>query len=102
MEFNSREELFREVERLNKKYCKYTKNKLTVGKAYGGYSVDLIAKEYRRNGHTHYRGGLGTGCATITYGYRPAKETLFNLYREESQGYLKNKIKSYETFKGFN
>lgn len=93
----SRADLKREVERLNKKYCKNTKNELMVSGAYGGVKVNLTGKEYKRGKKTHwYKGSLGSGQADITYGYTSPKATLFKLYEADSKGWLKSSIKRYE------
>ena len=90
----TRKDVRMEVARLNKKYCKGTKNKLALSCAYGGCSVVLTGKQKKRGGY--YKGSLQSGAAHVTYGYLSAKETLFNLYKADSTGDLKKEIKSYE------
>ena len=79
----SKKDLYSEVDRLNKKYCSTTKNKLVVDKAYGGYQVCLTGKRYKNNPHK-WR-GIGSGCSGITH-----------LYRAESKGELRSKVRFYE------
>ena len=57
-----------EVERLNEKYCKHTKNKLVLDKAYGGVQVCLRSKN--RKG----------GQVDITTGHLTPQKTLQKLY----------------------
>ena len=90
----TKKELFAEVERLNKKYCSKTKNKLRVSQAYGGYEVQLTGKRYKNN-PKKWR-GIGSGCVEITHGHNTATKTLEDLYRYDSKGYVKNNIRYYE------
>ena len=93
----TRKDLQYEVDRLNKKYCKNTKHKLSVQGAYGGYQVQLTGK--RRKDGKGYRGYLRSGVSSMTYGFRSAKDTLFDLYANDSQGYLKRRINEFEKLK---
>ena len=90
-----RAELESEVNRLNKKYCKNTKNHLKVSGAYGGVKVELTGKEYKRGRKTFYR-GIGSGAESVTEGYLTPRETLFNLYKKDSKGSLQYQIKHAE------
>jgi len=90
-----KKELYDEVARFNKKYCKDTKNKLRVGSAYGGYRVELTGKQYANNPH-RYR-GIGSGCASVGCGgFLTPTQALNELYRAESKGYLRSTINHYE------
>ncbi len=91
----SRQELESEVSRLNRKYCKNTKNKLKVSGAYGGTKVELTGKEYKRGKKRFWR-GIGSGAESVTDGYKSPKETLFGLYRKDSNGSLKEQIRHAE------
>ena len=93
----TRTELFAEVKRLNSKYCKNTKNKLVVDRAYGGYQVGLTGKRYKNNSHK-WR-GIGSGMASVTTSHQSATRTLNDLYASDSKGYLKSKIKHYEKYR---
>lgn len=73
-----------EVERLNEKYCKHTKNKLVIDKAYGGVQVCLRNKN--RKG----------GQAEITTGHLSPMKTLQKLYEKDSKGWLQFDIERYE------
>ena len=90
----TKKELREEIDRLNKKYCKNTKNKLVLGSAYGGYQVQLTGKRYKNNPRK-WR-GIGSGVSSMTYGFQSAKNTLNNLYEIDSKGYLRSRIKDYE------
>lgn len=82
---NRAKELENEVERLNKKLdLKKNDAHLVVGKAYGGYTVEMTGGE------------LGTGRTHVTYGYGPAKETLCLLYKKDSQGEIEYLAKKYK------
>lgn len=89
----TKKDLYAEVERLNEKYCKKTKNKLCIGCAYGGYQVQLTGKE-RKDGKGFI--GLGTACMNITRGYKTVDETLFELYRCDSLGDVESMVKYFE------
>ncbi len=91
---SSRLDLKNEVARLNKKYCKNTKHELTVRSAYGGYQVQLRGKP-SKNGKG-YRGYIGSGGVDVTSGFTTAKNTLFDLFKRDSQGFLKRTISHYE------
>ena len=91
----NRAELESEVERLNRKYCKNTKNHLRVAGAYGGVKVELTGKSYKRGKKWHWR-GIGSGSETVTDGYRAPKEVLFDLYKKDSKGSLQRQIKHAE------
>lgn len=81
-------DLQREVDRLNEKYCKYRKNKLVVSKAYGGFAVYLTGKTKDK--------GLKTAVIDITDGHDTIKNTLNSLYKVESKGWLQSDIKYYD------
>lgn len=90
----TKKDLYAEVERLNAKYCKNTKNKLKVGSAYGGYQVQLTGKRYKNNARK-WR-GIGSGVSSVTYGYQSATNALNDLYMSESKGHLRSQINHYE------
>ena len=90
----TKKELREEIDRLNKKYCRNTKNKLVLGSAYGGYQVQLTGKRYKNNPHK-WR-GIGSGVSSMTYGFQSAKNTLSDLHEIDSKGYLQSRIKHYE------
>ena len=92
----TKDDLRREVKRLNNKYCKNTKNELWVQGAYGGVQVQLVGKEYKRGNKYHLKKGAMTGASEITYGFSSVKDTLFKLYEADSKGDLKYKIKRFE------
>lgn len=89
----TKKDLQEEVDKLNKKYCARTGNELRIGCAYGGYQVQLTGKR-RKNGKG-YR-GMGSGCSEITYGYQSARDALADLWKNDSKGYIRDKIRYYE------
>lgn len=82
-----------EVDRLNNKYCSKSKNELVIDRAYGGYDVHLRAKT-GKNGKL-LKTALGSGATSICGGHGTANETLSDLYKSESRGWLQNTIKQY-------
>ena len=84
-----------EVNRLNNKYCKRTKNELTISRAYGGYSVELVGKRNKRTGK-RLKGAM-TGASSVGNQYHDtATNTLIALYKADARGWVKNSVKSYE------
>lgn len=89
----TKKDLLSEVERLNEKYCKKTKNELYVQCAYGGYQVQLTGKK-RKDGKGFV--GIGTSRINVTRGYHTANETLVELYQSDSKGDVEQTIKYFE------
>lgn len=89
----TKKDLQAEVDRLNKKYCAKSGNELRVQGAYGGYQVQLTGK--RRKDGKGFR-GIGSGVTEITYGYRSARETLADLWKNEAKGWVKSTVKYYD------
>lgn len=87
----TKKDLQYEISRLNNKYCKGGKNKLTLDQAYGGYQVQLTGKRKKTGGW--YKNSLGSGCASITTGYESATKTLDALYKADSKGWLRSSVK---------
>lgn len=88
-------DLQREVNRLNAKYCKRTKNQLEISRAYGGYSVELVGKRNKRT-HRLLKGAM-SGSAGIGNQYHDtATNTLAGLYRADSRGWVKSAVRQYE------
>ena len=83
------------VSDLNNKYCKNTKNHLVINQAYGGYSVLLTGKTYKRGGKTHYRkDSLRSAAINIGNSYHDtATKTIEGLYKADSRGWIKHEIK---------
>lgn len=92
----TKKDLQNEIKRLNVKYCKNTKNKIDIDQAYGGYQVVLTGKKFKNNTKKYYKNSLGSGCASLTYGYGTATNALNDLYKSESKGWLKSSIRHYE------
>lgn len=93
----NKKDLQAEVNRLNEKYCKNTKNHLVVNEAYGGYSVQLTGKEYKRGNKYYKRKGSISGAAAIGYDcHDTAANTIKNLHKAESRGWVRNSIMQYE------
>lgn len=86
-----------EVDRLNKKYCKNTKNHLKVGKNGYGYSVNLTGKTYKRGKKTFWRkGSIGSGEVRLTGLGKTKAETIQRIREEERSGNLKRLIRRRE------
>ncbi len=84
-----------EVDRLNAKYCKHTRNYLEVDRAYNGYSVILTGKRDKRTGKI-LKGAM-QGASDIGNQYHDtATNTLAGLYKAEARGWLKESIKYHE------
>lgn len=95
----SKKDLYDLVNKLNKKYCKNTKNELTVNEAYGGYCVGLTGKKYKRGKKIFSRkGSLGSGFGNIgSQDYHDtATNTIASLYKADFRGWIKNQIRYYE------
>ncbi len=93
----TKKDLQREVDRLNEKYCKNTKNHLVVSEAYGGYAVELEGKYYKRGNKFFKRKGAMSGAASIGNDYHDtATKTLASLLKADSKGWVKNSIRHYE------
>lgn len=90
-------DLNQEVDRLNKKYCKNTKNHLVIGKNGYGYSVNLTGKTYKRGKkHLWKKGSIGSGEVRLTGLGKTKKETLERIRSEEQSGHLKHVIRRRE------
>lgn len=86
-----------EVDRLNKKYCKNTKNHLKVEKNGYGYSVNLTGKTYKRGKKTFWRkGSIGSGEVRLTGLGKTKAETIQRIREEERSGNLKRIIRRRE------
>jgi len=86
-----------EVDRLNRKYCRDTKNQFRVQSAYGGYQVQLTGKPYANNPN-RYR-GMGTRVLSVTPRFTSASDTLNVLHSAEKQGILLEDIMRAERMK---
>lgn len=85
-----------EVKRLNKKYCKNTKNHLVVDKNKLGYSVNLTGKPDKRfkDGRHKRKGSLGSGQVRVSGYYSGTKREVKNrLLQNEKDGTLRRIIK---------
>lgn len=90
-------ELNAEVERLNKKHCKHTKNHLVVGKNGYGYSVNLTGKTYKRGKKTYWRkGSIGSGEVRLTGLGKTKGETIAAIRKADNNGELKRIIRRKE------
>lgn len=83
-----------EVNRLNEKYCKNTKNHLVVDVGNGGKAVKIEGK--KRSDGKGYR-GVGKNGIQLT-GHESQSETLKELWRRDSKGWLKNDIDNAEEY----
>ena len=89
----TKKDLQEEVDKLNKKYCARTGNELRIQGAYGGYQVQLTGK--RRKDGKGYR-GMGSGCVDVTSDYQSARNALADLWKNDSKGYVREKVRRYE------
>lgn len=84
------------VSYLNNKYCKHTKNKLEINRAYGGYSVVLTGKRNKRTGRW-LKGSMGSGASCVGNQYHDtATNTINGLLNADSRGYIKSQVRFYE------
>lgn len=95
----TKKDLVQHVNYLNEKYCKNTKNHFVISQAYGGYSVALTGKTYKRGNRTYWKkGSIGSGHGST--GANPyhdtATNTLNSLYKAEAKGWLQSNLKHYE------
>ena len=88
-------DLNQEVDRLNKKYCKNTKNHLVIGKNGYGYSVNLTGKTYMRGKKRFLKKGA-SGEVRLTGLGKTKRETLERIRSEEQSGNLKRIIRRRE------
>lgn len=91
----TKKDLQEEVDKLNKKYCARTGNELRIQGAYGGYQVQLTGK--RRKDGKGYR-GMGSGCVDVMSGYQSARNALADLWKNDSKGYVREKVRYYEKY----
>ena len=93
----SKQDLKNYVNLLNDKYCKNIKNHFAIEGAYGGYQVVLTGKTYKRGSKTHYyKNSLKSAAASVTHGFFSPTTTLNKLYKADSSGYVKEKLKQYK------
>ena len=86
-----------EVDRLNKKYCKNTKNHIVVDKNGYGYSMNLTGKTYKRGKKRFWKkGSIGSGQVRLTGLGKTKRETLERIRFEEETGNLKRIIRKRE------
>ncbi len=77
---------------------KIQKNHLEIDQAYGGYSVVLTGKSYKRGNKEYYvKNSLGSRGAEIgNQWHDTASKTIAGLYKADSRGWIKNQINYYE------
>ncbi len=93
----NKKDLQAEVNRLNEKYCKNTKNHLVIHEANGRYTVELTGKEYKRGNKFYRRKGSISGTASIGQDWHDtATNTLKNIHQAESRGWVRSTIKQHE------
>lgn len=93
---NSKSKLQKEVDSLNRKYCKNTKNELQIHETENGFQVVLSGKKDRRSKTKLLKGSLGTQAVFVTYGHHPAQTTSQYLKEQDKRGAVSNIVKSYE------
>lgn len=84
-----------EVNRLNSKYCKNTKNHLVISRAYGGYAVELTGKRNKRT-HRLLKGAMSGSAGIGNQYYDTATNTLSSLYMADRRGWVKSSVKTHE------
>lgn len=86
-------DLEKAVKNLNESYMGKSKNEFRVSSAYGGYQVVITGKYKKVRGKGIYL-GMGSGEASVTYGYVSARDALAQLAMVISdQNSFKNMIK---------
>ncbi len=93
---NSKLKLQKEVDSLNRKYCKNTKNELQIHETENGFQVVLSGKKDRRSKTKLLKGSLGTQAVFVTYGHHPSQTTIQYLKEQDKRGSVLGIIKSYE------
>lgn len=88
-------DLQREVSRLNRKYCKNTKNHLIIDKNGFGYSVNLTGKPDKRYKRFRTRkGSLGTAQVRVSGYYSGTpREVKERLLRNERDGSIRRIVR---------
>ena len=90
-------ELQKELDRLNDRYCKKTKHELTTHHESGRTIVSLDPK-WRKNKRTgKYYAPKGTGGSVTIASGANKKEALFKLFKQDSYGEVKRIIKTRES-----
>ena len=91
----TKQDLQKEVNRLNRKYCKNTKNHLVIDKNGFGYSVNLTGKQDKRYKRFSTRkGSLGTAQVRVSGYYSGTKsEVKQRLLKNERDGSLRRIIR---------
>lgn len=79
------------INEVNEKYCSNTKHHFEINAAYGGYGVVLTGKYV--NGKFL---GLGSGCASVVYGFQPAKKAYFEFCEKLATGEALEMLQRYE------
>ena len=93
----TKKELYGAVKQYNDRYCKKTKNRLTVSEAYGGCAVRLTGK---KRGNGYVKGSLRSSEINIGLSrYDTPTNAFTNLVRAESRGDLKRILSFYEAKK---
>ncbi len=93
---NSKLKLQKEVDSLNRKYCKNTKNELQIHETENGFQVILSGKKDKRSKTKLLKGSLGSKAVFVTYGHHPSQTTIQYLKEQDKRGSVLGIIKSYE------
>lgn len=92
----TKQDLQKEVARLNRKYAKNQKNELQIHRAYGGYTVELTGKTDKRSKKHKLRKGAMHGSAPVGNQYHDsASNTIRGLKNAEERGWIKSAFKHY-------
>lgn len=92
----TKQDLQKEVNRLNRKYAKNQPNQLEIHQAYGGYTVDLVGKRDKRVKGFKLRKGAMPGAASVGNQYHDtATKALAGLKNAESRGWVKSAFQTH-------
>lgn len=92
----TKQDLQKEVNRLNRKYAKNQPNQLEIHQAYGGYTVDLVGKRDKRSKKYKLRKGAMHGAASVGNQYHDtATKTLQGLKTAEERGWVRSAFKTH-------
>ncbi len=83
---NSRLKFQKEVDSLNRKYCKNTKNELQIHETENGFQVILSGKKDKRNKTKLLKGSLGSKAFFVTYWHHSSQTTIQYLKEQDKRG----------------
>lgn len=90
----TKQDLQKEVNRLNRKYAKNQPNQLEIRQGYGGYSVNLVGKQDKRSKKFKLRKGAMHGAALVAW-HATSTKTLRSLKEAEERGRVRSAFKAH-------